>query len=204
LVRAGRYRRIRVDLDEPERTEEVHVRNVVATAIFSHPFNVEAIAKSFKNACFKGKFPGVVFTLKRPKATLLIFRTGKMVCTGAKSEREARRSILAAVKELSKGGVVIVERPTIHVENIVATVTLNCDVVDLVALAESRNSLPGTVLYEPEQFPALIYHMSNSRVTFLVFSSGKVVCVGAKTEKELHEAVERFKQTLREKGVYDK
>jgi len=205
LVRGRRYKTIRIDLVKPEHggiDEVIRIQNVVASATFNHMFDVDAIAKSFQNASFKGDFPGVVFRLKKPKTTLLIFRTGKMVCTGAKSEREARRGILAAVRELRKGGIVMgVERPKIRVENIVATLTLDCDVVDLVALAESRNSLPGRVLYEPEQFPALIYQMEDSNITFLVFSSGKIVCAGAKREKDLYEPVERLKRMLRERHV---
>jgi transcription initiation factor TFIID TATA-box-binding protein len=56
-------------------------------------------------------------------------------------------------------------------------------------------------MYEPEQFPGLIYRMEEPKVVFLIFSSGKLVCVGAKMEEEIHRAVATIQRTLEEKGL---
>ena len=40
-------------------------------------------------------------------------------------------------------------------------------------------------MYEPEQFPGLMYRMESPKVVFLIFSTGNIVCVGAKTEDEV-------------------
>ena len=53
-------------------------------------------------------------------------------------------------------------------------------------------------MYEPEQFPAAIYRMKSPRVVFLLFSTGKIVCVGAKKEKDIYEAVENLRRRLEE------
>ena len=51
--------------------------------------------------------------------------------------------------------------------------------------------------YEPEQFPGLVYKLRDAKATFLLFSNGKIVCTGTKTEKEVHEAVEKLIQSLK-------
>ena len=43
--------------------------------------------------------------------------------------------------------------------------------------------------YEPEQFPGLVYKLPGTRATFLLFSNGKIVCTGTKSETRLKEAV---------------
>jgi transcription initiation factor TFIID TATA-box-binding protein len=52
------------------------------------------------------------------------------------------------------------------------------------------------VMYEPEQFPGLIYRMTEPKVVLLVFASGKLVITGAKREEQVHEAVEKIRAIL--------
>jgi len=61
-------------------------------------------------------------------------------------------------------------------------------------------------MYEPEQFPGLIYKMDDPKVVMLLFTSGKSVCAGAKKENEVHEAVAKLQKVLEEKELiyYDK
>jgi transcription initiation factor TFIID TATA-box-binding protein len=54
-------------------------------------------------------------------------------------------------------------------------------------------------MYEPEQFPALIYRMEDPKVVILIFTTGKLVCTGAKKETEVHRAVAKLQETLEEK-----
>jgi len=172
---------------------------VVASATFNQTFDLNAIANAFpRDTEFKGRFPGLVFRLKKPKTTMLIFRSGKMVCTGGEGEDEARRAILTVVQELKKGGINVTGKPDIKVTNIVASATLN-GVIDLERLYSER--MGGRIIFEPEQFPALIYRWKSPEVVFLIFSTGKIVCVGAKKEKEVYEAVEKLQRRLEESEV---
>ncbi len=57
------------------------------------------------------------------------------------------------------------------------------------------------MMYEPEQFPGLIYRMENPKAVILVFASGKLVCTGTTKEKEVHEAVMKLRQKLDENGA---
>ena len=178
----------------------VQIQNVVASAAFNQTFDLITIANSFpENTEFKGRFPGLIFKLKKPKTTMLIFRTGKMVCTGGKGEDEARRAILGAVRKLRKGGIDVAREPEIQITNIVASATLN-GVIDLDKLYSSEG-MGGNILFEPEQFPALIYRWESPKVIFLIFSTGKIVCVGAKKEKDIYEAIENLRRKLEESEV---
>ena len=56
-------------------------------------------------------------------------------------------------------------------------------------------------MYEPEQFPGLIYRMDDPKVVILIFTSGKLVCTGAKKETEVHRAISTLQETLEEKNL---
>jgi len=60
-------------------------------------------------------------------------------------------------------------------------------------------------MYEPEQFPGVIYRMNSPKAVFLIYSNGKVVCVGARREKDVREAVSRLHKQLEEESlIYQK
>ena len=163
----------------------VSVENVVATATLGQKLDLIAIMKVFRNVEYRPKkFPGLVFRLKRPKTATLIFSTGKMVCTGAKSEKLARTAIRKVVRELKNSGIIILGKPEIVIQNIVATANLH-GLVDLEAAVDVLEN----VMYEPEQFPGLIYRMADPKVVILVFASGKLVCTGGKSAEMVDVAV---------------
>ena len=179
---------------------EICIQNVVASAAFNQTLDLDAIVKAFPHVEYRPEvFPGLAFRLKRPKTCTLIFHSGRMVCTGAKSEREARRAILKVARELKKGGIIIIGKPEIKIQNIVASGSLGGP-VDLEEMCE-RARVGGRLMYEPEQFPGAIYRMESPKVVFLIFSAGKIVCVGAKKEEEIYEAVEDLRRRLEEMGV---
>jgi len=118
------------------------------------------------------------------------------VCTGAKSERQARKAVMKVVDELKGNGIVILSKPEIQIQNMVTSVGLG----GRVDLEKATYSLKRT-MYEPEQFPGLIYRMDDPKVVILIFSSGKLVCTGAKKEEEVHRAVTKLQETLEEKTL---
>jgi len=164
---------------------DISVENVVATGSLDQKLDLIAIMKVFRNVEYRPKkFPGLVFRLKRPKTATLIFSTGKMVCTGAKSEKLARSAIRKVVKELKDNGIIILGKPEIIIQNIVATANIHGK-VDLEAAADMMEN----VMYEPEQFPGLIYRMADPKVVILIFASGKLVCTGGKSAEMVDVAV---------------
>jgi len=172
--------------------DSIQIENVVASATLNQRIDLNAVVKGNPGVEYRPKqFPGLVFRLKKPKTATLIFNSGKMVCTGAKSEKEAKRAVGKVVRELKKSGMIIVGKPEIKVVNIVASANL-AGLIDLERCAYSL----GRTMYEPEQFPGLIYRMENPRVVILLFASGRLVCTGAKKEENVYEAVNNLHQEL--------
>ena len=179
---------------------QIRIQNVVASAAFKQTLDLGTIVRAFPHAEYRPEvFPGLAFRLKKPKTCTLIFKTGRMVCTGAKSVREARRAILKVARELRAAGIIIPGKPEIKIQNIVASGSLGGP-VDLEELCE-RAHVGGSLMYEPEQFPGAMYRMEKPKVVFLIFSAGKIVCVGAKKEKDIYEAAENLRRRLKEMEV---
>jgi transcription initiation factor TFIID TATA-box-binding protein len=142
------------------------------------------------------QFPRLVFRLKRPKTAMLIFGSGKMVCTGARSGKESRKAILRVVKELKKAGIIILSRPSFKVVNIVASVSLGGNVVLEKTVVALRHTM-----YEPDQFPGLIYRMDKPKVVILVFASGNLVVTGATVEEDVYSSVHKLHGRLEEQKL---
>ena len=158
---------------------------------------MNAVVKGYPGVEYRPEqFPGLVFRLKRPKTATLIFNSGKMVCTGAKSEKESKRAVMKVIRELKKSGIIIIGKPELKIQNIVASANL----AGLIDLERSAYSL-GRTMYEPEQFPGLIYRMDEPKVVILLFASGKLVCTGAKKEEDVYEAVTKLHKTLEEEDL---
>ena len=171
---------------------DVKIQNVVASATLDQKIDLLAITKTFRNVEYRPKrFPGLVFRLKRPKTATLLFTTGKMVCTGAKSEKQARSAGNKVVRELKTNGIIILGKPKIVIQNMVASANLHGK-IDL----ETMSDILENVMYEPEQFPGLIYRMNEPKVVLLVFASGKLVITGAKREEQVHEATDKIRAIL--------
>jgi transcription initiation factor TFIID TATA-box-binding protein len=176
---------------------QISIENVVASATLDQKIDLLSIMKAFRNVEYRPKqFPGLVFRLKRPKTATLIFASGKMVCTGAKSEKQARGAVKKVVRELKNSGIVILGRPEIVIQNIVASANLGGR-IDL----EMAANVMDNIMYEPEQFPGLIYRMMDPKVVMLLFASGKLVCTGAKKEEMVREAVEKLHDLLQREGL---
>jgi transcription initiation factor TFIID TATA-box-binding protein len=91
---------------------------------------------------------------------------------------------------------VILGKPEIQIQNIVSSAGLGGHI----DLEKTTYSLKKT-MYEPEQFPGLIYRMDDPKVVILIFASGKLVCTGAKKEAEVPRAIAILQKTLEEKGL---
>jgi len=175
----------------------INVENVVASATLNQKVDLNSVVKGYPGVEYRPEqFPGLVFRLKRPKTATLIFNSGKMVCTGAKSEKEARGAVMKVIKELKKGGIIIISKPELRIQNIVASASLG----GMIDLEQAVGAL-GKTMYEPEQFPGLIYRMDEPRVVILLFASGKLVCTGAKKEQDVYDAVHKLHGSLEEQNL---
>ena len=170
---------------------EIH--NMVITVQFSDRIDLDKLAKKLPIGAeyFPDNFPGVVYRMKSPRASFLIFSTGKATCTGTASEKDAKEAIGKMLKLLKDIGI-NVKVPKIVIQNIVASTKLETRFdIDKMAF-ELENSE-----YEPETFPGLVYKTKGS-VTFLIFSTGKIVCVGARSSKDIKDAFDSLVKRLKE------
>jgi transcription initiation factor TFIID TATA-box-binding protein len=175
------------EIEEILRTVKptVNIENIVATVSLDQTLDLRQIERSIVTAEYNPEqFPGLVYRLDEPKVTALIFKSGKMVVTGAKSTKDLIEAIKRIVRNLKKHGIPIYGRPKVQIQNIVASASLNiCVDLERAALTLENS------MYEPEQFPGLIHRMDEPRVVLLIFSSGKMVITGAKREEEVFQAV---------------
>jgi len=181
----------------PKTKAIIKIQNVVASATLNQRVDLNAVVKSFPGVEYRPEqFTGLVFRIKRPKTATLIFNSGKMVCTGAKSENEARSAVMKVVRELKKGGIIIISKPELKIQNIVASASLGGR-IDL----ELAVSTLVKTMYEPEQFPGLIYRMDEPKVVILIFASGNLVCTGAKKEQDVYDAVNKLHESVEEQNL---
>jgi transcription initiation factor TFIID TATA-box-binding protein len=146
------------------------------------------IALHARNAEYNPKrFSAVIMRIREPKTTALIFASGKMVCTGAKSEDESKFASRKYARIIQKLGFPV-KFQEFKVQNIVGS----CDVgfpIRLETLTVAHNAFSS---YEPELFPGLVYRMLEPKVVLLIFVSGKIVLTGAKDRKDIYQAFDNI------------
>jgi len=173
-------------------TKEIKVVNIVVSTSLEKDIPLEKMAATLSNTEYNPEqFPGLVIRIKEPKTSALIFSSGKVVCTGARTMDEVKQSIQKIIKSLEKINVKVTIEPEIKIQNIVASGMIGMD-LNLNTLAMKFDNTE----YEPEQFPGLVYKLKEAKATFLLFSNGKIVCTGTKSEKEVHIALDKLIENL--------
>lgn len=170
------------------------LQNIVATVNLDCKLDLKTIALHARNAEYNPKrFAAVIMRIREPKTTALIFASGKMVVTGAKSEQDSKLASRKYARIIQKIGFDS-KFKDFKIQNIVAS----CDVkfpIRLEGLAFSHGTFSS---YEPELFPGLIYRMVKPKIVLLIFVSGKVVLTGAKKREEIYQSFENIYPVLSE------
>lgn len=180
-------------------TDTLATENVVASTSIDQELDLERLAADLGGVQYDpARFPGIVYRLHDPKAASLIFRTGKLVCTGANSESAVTTAIEQTFTALRALGVVVPENPEITIQNIVSTGDLERR-LNLNALAVGFGF--EQVEYEPEQFPGLVYRLNEPDVVVLLFGSGKLVITGGTQPEDAERAIETVHAEIEELGL---
>lgn len=178
---------------------KIRIENVVASTSLGKELDLPAIAVALEGAEYEPKqFPGLIYRLKEPKTATLLFRSGKIVCTGAKSLEAVKVAIGKVARQIEAAGIPLGAEPVIEVQNIVATYDLETT-INLNAIAITLGL--EKVEYEPEQFPGLVYRIDSPKVVILLFGSGKLVCTGARKPEDVEVAVNKITEALRTAGL---
>ncbi|MEA1957995.1 MAG: TATA-box-binding protein [Euryarchaeota archaeon] len=177
----------------------IKVENVVANARIADELDLNYIESQLEDAVFtKKKFPGLVYRTKEPKSAFLIFRSGKVVCTGSKTEEGVRKVMDKLSADLRGIGVEVVEHPEFRVQNIVASASVGRELnLGAIVLGLELEGME----YEPEVFPGLVYRITEPKSAILIFSSGRLVITGGKTIEDCEKSVDVLLDKLREIGL---
>lgn len=177
----------------------IRIENVVASTSLGAELDLQSIALTLDGAEYEpDEFPGLIYRLKEPKTAILLFHSGKVVCTGGKSWKQVDESIRKVSELIRKGGQKIIQHPKIQVQNIVATSSLESEInLNSVAITLGLER----VEYEPEQFPGLVCRIEDPRVVVLLFGSGKLVCTGARRPSDVLLAVQKITHELQSAGL---
>jgi len=176
-------------MTEPQdAVNSIKIQNCVATVNLGCVLNLQHINFRTRNSEYNpSRFHGVVMRIREPRCTALIFRSGKLVCTGARNDYDANLGTRKFARILQKLAYPV-KFMEFKIQNLVATVDLRFPI-----RLENLNQMHGQFSsYEPELFPGLIYRMVKPRVVLLIFVNGKIVFTGAKSKPEISESLENI------------
>ncbi|CAH0561164.1 unnamed protein product [Brassicogethes aeneus] len=178
-------------LGEPHTN--ITLQNCVATVDLHTTLDLQLVNARTRNTEYNpSRFHGVIMRIRDPRTTALIFKTGKIVCTGARNEHDALLASKKFARIIQKLGFNI-QFANFKVQNLVAT----CDLRFPIKL-ENLNQMHGQFSsYEPELFPGLVYRMIKPRIVLLIFVNGKIVFTGAKSRQEIKDSLDNIYPILR-------
>ena len=180
-------------------TETLSTENVVGSTSIDQELDLETLADDLDSVRFDpDNFPGLVYRTTDPKAASLIFRSGKLVCTGASSVDDVERAVGQTFDTLRELGLEVPDEPDITIQNIVTSGDLG-ERLNLNAIAIGFGL--ENVEYEPEQFPGLVYRPDDQEVVSLLFGSGKMVITGATSTEAAEEAIISVSERLDDLGL---
>ena len=173
---------------------QYQIVNLVASANLNATLDLYNLAITIPNIEYEPEqFPGAILKLKEPKVSMLLFKNGKVICSGASNEKEITLGVWKASKLIHEiqPTVKIQKNPKYEVVNLVATANLNAT-LDLFRTAMSLDN----VEYEPEQFPGAILRIHDPKLTLLLFKNGKLICAGAKKEEYLKKGLKKARELV--------
>lgn len=177
----------------------LRVENVVASSSMGKKLDLDEVSRALEESEYDpDKFPGLIYRFEEPETAILLFTSGKVVCTGGETVEEAETSVNKMKELLNDNSIETAEEVKTWIQNIVGSYELGVDLnLNSVAITLGLER----VEYEPEQFPGLVYRVPDLDVVLLIFSSGKMVCTGGKRIEDLEEGVDHIEDELRGAGL---
>ncbi len=174
---------------------DVTVVNVIASTKSDRQIDLELLSTQLKYVDYEPEiFPGLIYRRRNPKTTIIIFSTGKIVSIGAKSEKNAKESILSTISEITRIEGEKIRVGKIKIENVVAVSDIGYE-IDVKNFANHKNN----AAFRPRRFSGVIYRTKDNMVV-LIFRSGKLISLGAKSEQQAKSAIYSTYRTLIELG----
>ena len=87
----------------PIKSPQIKIQNIVVSADLHAVIDLYALSKEVKAVDYEPEqFPGAIFRIAEPKAVIILFKNGKMICTGTSTEANIKRVLDYASKVISK------------------------------------------------------------------------------------------------------
>ena len=87
----------------PIKSPPIKIQNIVVSADLHATIDLYALSKEVKAVDYEPEqFPGAIFRIQEPKAVIILFKNGKMICTGTSTEANIKRVLEYASKVISK------------------------------------------------------------------------------------------------------
>ncbi len=171
----------------------VKIENIVASASLGIRVPLEKMVEHLEGSEYEPEqFPGLIYRIQNPKVAMLIFSSGKIVCTGARNITDARKAVEKVAMMIRSLNLDVPKKYKLQIENIVASAQI-LSRLDLDRIAfEAENSE-----YEPSQFPGLVYRMKDPKVVFLLFGSGKIICTGTRKIEDIEYSLNLLLKKLK-------
>ena len=169
--------------------------NLVASSRIGDGLDLYNLATAIPEVEYEPEqFPGAILKISEPKVSLLLFKNGKIIVSGASNEKDIKIAIKKAMKIINEvqKDVKIKRNISYEIVNLVATSSLNTE-IDLFNIAINLDNIE----YEPEQFPGAIVRIYDPKLTMLLFKNGKLICAGAKNEEDIVKGLKKLKKKLK-------
>jgi len=183
-----------------EAKQSINLENVVASSGVETELDLEQVARDMRGSEYNPEqFPGLVYRIQDPKVAVLMFRSGNIICTGAKGVEAVESAFDIIFAELQDLGIETGEI-NYRIQNMVASAdvkqNMNLNAITIGLGLEN-------VEYEPEQFPGLVYRPDDIEVVCLLFGSGKIVLTGGKNRDEINEGLEKVVGEVSDLGLIE-
>ncbi len=180
---------------------DIHIENIVVSTHIAGTLDLNTLSTAIEGSRYDpDEFPGLIVHFTEPKTAVLLFSTGKLVCTGAKTMDEVDQALHKICAKIKNTGQKINSKLDVKVQNMVASgdVHSNLNLGTVAQLMGLEN-----IEYEPEQFPGLIYRMDDPTAVILLFGSGKMVITGVQAD-DITVAYDKMTEKLSSLGILDK
>jgi transcription initiation factor TFIID TATA-box-binding protein len=179
---------------EDKRYDSLKIENIVASGAIADKIDLEIISKNIENCELNTKrFPGAVYRIDNPKIAALIFSSGKVVLTGIRDNPSLIKGLALIIGKMREVGIECYDEPKVVVTNIVCSYDIG-NKINLNKVVMTLNL--ENIEYEPEQFPGLVYRISEPKIVALLFSSGKIILTGGKNMEDIKRGLDFLETKL--------
>jgi transcription initiation factor TFIID TATA-box-binding protein len=176
-------------------SSSLKIENIVVSGSIADAIDLELISDKIPGCVLnKKRFPGAVYHMQNPKSAALIFASGRIVITGLITPEDIPVALQNLLRDFRRAKIPCEDNPQVAVKNIVCSYNLGspCSLNRImISLMDSEN-----IEYEPEVFPGLVCRITDPKVVFLLFSSGKTIITGGTNMEDVERSVEILRKKL--------